>query len=172
MITGTDDRNLAKSLIEMGVYDYITKPITSNRVLISVANALNRRSLEISNRCYRDGLEKKVEARTKSIKKSMERIRENHQWGHPHHRTDSGGPGTPIPPGHQRGVAELARAMAVEMRLSDELVEGVYLAGLIHDLGKISIPAEILSKPGELSDIQFNLIKETSSNRIRYSAGY
>jgi putative two-component system response regulator len=159
MVTGVDDKDLAHRLFEIGVYDYITKPITSSRVLISVSNALHRRSLEISNRSYLDGLEKMVEARTESIRNAMKKIR----------RTTDGVVRTialtvetrdPYTAGHQRSVAELARAIAVEMRLPDKIVEGTYLAGLIHDLGKISIPAEILSKPGQLTTNQFNLIKE------------
>jgi len=65
----------------------------------------------------------------------------------------------PYTAGHQQRVALLARAIAEEMGLSEEQIEGVYLAGIIHDLGKISIPGEILSKPGRINDMEFNLIK-------------
>ncbi|MFC2157082.1 PAS domain S-box protein [Acidobacteriota bacterium] len=65
----------------------------------------------------------------------------------------------PYTAGHQKRVAELARAIAVEMALPEDQVEGVYMAGVIHDLGKISVPSEILSKPGKLSEIEFRLIK-------------
>ena len=68
----------------------------------------------------------------------------------------------PYTAGHQRRVAELARAIAVEMRLSEEQVNGIHFGSMIHDLGKIHIPAEILSKPGKLSDIEFMLIKTHS----------
>ncbi|MGC1402988.1 MAG: PAS domain S-box protein [Thermodesulfobacteriota bacterium] len=61
--------------------------------------------------------------------------------------------------GHQRRVADLARAIAQEMGLSAEQVDGLRMAGVIHDLGKISVPAEILAKPGRLSDLEFSLIK-------------
>jgi len=61
--------------------------------------------------------------------------------------------------GHQRRVATLASAIAREMGLSVDMIHGLYLAASIHDLGKIRIPAEILSKPGELSQIEFELIK-------------
>ncbi len=70
----------------------------------------------------------------------------------------------PYTAGHQRRVAELAAAIAVEMGLPDEQVHGLHLAGTIHDLGKIQTPAEILSKPGKLSATEFSLIKDHPQN--------
>jgi len=66
----------------------------------------------------------------------------------------------PYTAGHQLRVADLARAIATEMGLPHEKIEGIRMAGSIHDIGKLSIPAEILSKPTKLSDIEFSLIKE------------
>jgi HD-GYP domain-containing protein (c-di-GMP phosphodiesterase class II) len=61
--------------------------------------------------------------------------------------------------GHQQRVAKLAVAVARRLSMSEHDIQGIYLAGIIHDVGKISIPAEILSKPGKLSEIEFQLIK-------------
>ena len=66
----------------------------------------------------------------------------------------------PYTAGHERRVAELAEAIAAALGMDDEEVDGVRLAGLIHDIGKIAVPAEILSKPGRLSEVEFNLIKQ------------
>ena len=65
----------------------------------------------------------------------------------------------PYTSGHQRRVANLARAIALEMGLPRDQVDGLRMAGVVHDLGKISIPAEILIKPSRLSEIEFNLVK-------------
>ena len=65
----------------------------------------------------------------------------------------------PYTAGHQTRVADLATAIASEMHLSDEQVESIHMAGIIHDLGKINVPAEILSKPGKISDLEFEIIK-------------
>jgi PAS domain S-box-containing protein len=65
----------------------------------------------------------------------------------------------PYTAGHQRRVAVLARAIAQEMGLSSNKIRGLYLAATIHDLGKVSIPAELLSKPGKLNKIEFELVK-------------
>ena len=66
----------------------------------------------------------------------------------------------PYTAGHQIRSADLARAIATEMGLPQEKIEGIRMAGSIHDIGKLSIPAEILSKPTRLTDIEFSLIKE------------
>ena len=72
----------------------------------------------------------------------------------------------PYTAGHQKRVADLARTIATEMGLSTNTIEGIRMAGSIHDIGKLSIPAEILSKPTKLTDLEFSLIKEHS--RIGY----
>ena len=65
----------------------------------------------------------------------------------------------PYTAGHQRRVADLSRAIAKEMGLTADQIEGVHMAGLIHDLGKIAVPTEILSKPARLTELEFELIK-------------
>jgi PAS domain-containing protein len=65
----------------------------------------------------------------------------------------------PYTAGHQRRVSDLARSLAKEMKLSKEQIEGIRTAATIHDLGKIPVPAEILSKPSKLTDIEFDLVK-------------
>lgn len=65
----------------------------------------------------------------------------------------------PYTTGHQKAVAQLAVEIATALGLSDAQVQGIRLAGLIHDVGKISVPAEILSKSGRLSQAEFDLIR-------------
>lgn len=61
--------------------------------------------------------------------------------------------------GHQRRVTQLACAIAEEMGLPEEKIEGIRMAGMIHDVGKVLIPAEILCRPGLLSKIDFSMIQ-------------
>ncbi len=65
----------------------------------------------------------------------------------------------PYTAGHQRRVAELARAIAREMGLSEWQTMGIYVAGLLHDVGKVAVPSEILSKPGKITNTEFDIIK-------------
>ncbi|MFC2164374.1 HD domain-containing phosphohydrolase [Acidobacteriota bacterium] len=65
----------------------------------------------------------------------------------------------PYTAGHQRRVADLARGIGSEMSFSQDRIDGIRIAGIIHDIGKIYVPAEILSKPRKLTTYEFNLIK-------------
>jgi PAS domain S-box-containing protein/putative nucleotidyltransferase with HDIG domain len=66
----------------------------------------------------------------------------------------------PYTAGHQNRVAKLACAIAREMGLPDDTVEGIRVSGTLHDIGKIFVPAEILSKPGKLRPNEINLLKD------------
>ena len=70
----------------------------------------------------------------------------------------------PYTAGHQQGVARLAVAIGREMGLEQEQVNGLMMAALIHDLGKINVPAEILAKPTKLTPLEFSLIQTHSQS--------
>lgn len=72
----------------------------------------------------------------------------------------------PYTAGHQRRVADLARAIGAELGLAENELEGLHFGALIHDLGKIQVPAELLSKPTRLSKAELELIK------VHPEAGY
>jgi PAS domain S-box-containing protein len=65
----------------------------------------------------------------------------------------------PYTASHQQRVGQLARLVGEKMRLDKDRLQGLYIGGLLHDVGKISIPASILTKPGELSDEEWTLIR-------------
>lgn len=68
----------------------------------------------------------------------------------------------PYTAGHQEKVAQLAISIAREMGLGEDRIEAVRLASLVHDIGKINIPSEILNKPSNLNDIEYSLVKNHS----------
>jgi len=61
--------------------------------------------------------------------------------------------------GHQQRVSKLATTIAQEMKLSQDKIEGTRIASLVHDIGKVNLPTEIIIKPNKLIDVEFNLIK-------------
>ena len=65
----------------------------------------------------------------------------------------------PYTAGHERHVGEIAMAIGTELGFDERRIEGLRVAGFLHDIGKITIPAEILSKPGKLNSIEYQLIK-------------
>jgi putative nucleotidyltransferase with HDIG domain len=72
----------------------------------------------------------------------------------------------PYTAGHQERVSQLAKAIAKEMGLTEDRQDFVRTASIIHDLGKVSVPSELLSKPTKLSELEFNIIK------VHSQAGY
>jgi len=139
---------------ELGAVDFISKPYQREELLARV-----RTHLELNR--LRNHLAEQVDERTNELKKSEKRLRAS--------LLDSITAiaatveiRDPYTAGHQRRVAQLAIAIARELQLPEDWIEGLHLASVVHDVGKIQIPAEILSKPGRLTDLEFKLIKEHS----------
>jgi putative nucleotidyltransferase with HDIG domain len=65
----------------------------------------------------------------------------------------------PYTAGHQKQVAGLSCAIARELGLSESHVEGIRVAGIIHDIGKISVPSKVLAKPAKLTELEFGIVK-------------
>jgi putative two-component system response regulator len=130
---------------ELGAVDFVTKPYQREELLMRV-----RTHLEITR--LRNRLEQLVEERTRALRNSMlafitamaatVEIRD------------------PYTAGHQRRVADLATTIARAMHLPDHQIEGLNWSAVLHDIGKIRTPTEILCKPGRLSKLEFGLIKQ------------
>lgn len=147
----TDTQEKLKGF-ELGAVDYVTKPFHREELLARVHTHLELNRL-------RHRLEEMVEERTLSLKKSEMKLKANLL------ESISAIAATvemrdPYTAGHQRHVAQLATAIAYELGLDELQIEGLNLAGVVHDVGKIKIPAEILSKPGRLMELEFALIKQ------------
>ncbi len=151
MVTAIDDSVIAEEALKIGIYDYIIKPFDTKRLLITVAGALIRRDLQVANRAYSEELEHMVEERTEKLRKALNGI--VHAMALTVEMRD------PYTAGHQYRVTKLALAIAGQDGLSEEKMEGLRMAGMIHDLGKMAVPAEILSKPGKINDNEFAIIK-------------
>jgi len=178
-VTAIDDPEVARTALDIGVYGYIIKPFETNEVLINVANALRRRQLEIDNRIHRENLEQIVQRRTTELRETVHRLEKKERQLREResvlektladYRQAMEGiveamaltveMRDPYTAGHQRRVVELVRAIADEMGLSEQQKDGIRMAGVIHDVGKIAVPAEILSKPGRINELEYSLIK-------------
>jgi response regulator RpfG family c-di-GMP phosphodiesterase len=151
MVTAVEDPEVASTVLDAGIYGYIIKPFSQNMILINVHNALCRQKLEITNRIYQQNLEQKVEERTTKLKETLDGVIQ--AMGLTIEFRD------PYTAGHQRRVADIAVAISKEMGIPKNQFEWIRMAGKIHDLGKVSVPAEILSKPGKLNENEFAIIK-------------
>ena len=157
-LTETDDKLAA---FGAGGVDYVSKPFQTDEVLARVRAHLQlhrmqkhleslvaERTVELRNTCdslaesraqYRSMLEQTIQAIALTIEKR-----------------------DPYTAGHQARVSHLATAMGEELGLPPDKLEGLRLGGMIHDIGKIYLPAEILSRPGRLTEAEFALVKTHS----------
>lgn len=141
---------------DLGAVDYVTKPFQREELLARVRTHLELHRL-------RHHLADMVEERTRSLEVSEGRLKTSllesiMAIAATVEMRD------PYTAGHQRRVAQIASAIAQELGLAEKQVEGLNLACVVHDVGKVKIPAEILSKPGRLSHLEFDLIKQHSQD--------
>ncbi len=137
---------------ELGAVDYVTKPYQREELLARV-----RTHLELSR--LRHHLETMVEERTRELRASEAKVRASLL------ESVTAIAATvemrdPYTAGHQRRVADIAVKIAEELQLRDDEILGLRLASVVHDVGKIKVPVEILNKPGRLSELEFSLIEE------------
>lgn len=154
MLTAVADTSTAVHAMRLGAHDYIIKPFNLEEVQLSVERALEKRELVLSNREHREFLEQKVEEQTTEIRETslgaiqalVEALEAKDAYTN----------------GHSRRVTEVTVTLAREMGLGEDEVGRIRLAGLLHDIGKIGVPEEILHKPGKLSGGEFEQIKRHS----------
>jgi len=158
MLTGLDDPELVNIAREIGTYGYMIKPFKPNELMINIASALHRRELENANKAYRKNLEDLVQMRTAELQETLDKLRKA-MMGIIQGMTMTVEVRDPYTAGHQRRVANLARYIATDMGLSENQIDGIRTAGVLHDLGKVSVPVELLTKPSRLTDIEFKLIQ-------------
>ncbi len=135
----------------MGAVDYITKPFHTSEVKARVKTHIAMEEMKSQLLSQNAQLEKMVQKKTVEIQEMlhgsissmalMAEIRD------------------PYTAGHQQRVAQLACAIAARMGFSDWLIEGIRIAGLLHDVGKIRIPVSILNRMGQLLDAELEVIK-------------
>jgi putative nucleotidyltransferase with HDIG domain len=154
MISGEDNPEMFELALEIGAYGYIVKPFKVSEVIINVSSAFRRQRLEVERRIYRENLEQTVANRTAKLLETLDGI--IHAMAHVVETRD------PYTAGHQQRVASLACRIAEKMGFSSDQLKGICMAGVVHDIGKIAVPAEILSKPSQLNALEFGLIKAHS----------
>lgn len=158
MATAVDDRNVAVRTLEMGAYGYIIKPFGRNELLISIANALRRRELEINNRMYSEGLETLVRERTKKLVLAEQEISDSREETifrlakAAEFRDNETAQ-------HTMRIGVFCEILARQAGCGADFCEQIRVASLLHDVGKIGIPDAILLKPGALTKEEFEVIK-------------
>lgn len=154
VMTGFVEDYVFEDVIADGASDFVQKPVSLKEMIIRLKRLLRERE----NIARRARMEEELRQSFCLLKRSLEdaisvlsRALEMRD---------------PYTAGHQKRVTQLACMIGIEMGLDNEMMDGIRLAGLVHDIGKINVPSEILTKPGRLSRIEHDLI------RIHPEAGF
>jgi len=161
MVTAYASLETAVQALNEGARAYITRPLNMDAVLTTITEALEKQHLMMENRrLYQEARQelverKRAEEKTKRYSEKLQELIEE--------ITKAIALTTelrdPYTSGHQQRVTKLACAIAREMGLSKEVLMEIRVAGSLHDIGKMYIPSEILTKPGKLTEIEFDMIK-------------
>lgn len=152
MITALNIAENALEYIRMGAFDYIIKPFNLSQVLVAADRAMEKKRLEQANQEFQKYLEQMADDRAAqaqrlfySMTQILIRLLELR---------------TPFDVGHSVNVAEIARHIAHELKMTKDGVRKVYLAALLHDVGMITIENILLQKEGSLTPEEFRQIQE------------
>ncbi|NDL67021.1 HD-GYP domain-containing protein [Anaerotalea alkaliphila] len=155
VMTGEPTVETAVLAVRAGAVDYLKKPINKQLLLLTVEKALAVKAEEEEKERHKDLLERLVGERTRDLQKTMENM--VLLMSSVVEMRD------PYTAGHQRRVGNLAADIGRTLGLHQDQVDILRIIGYIHDIGKIVIPAEILSKPGKLSPAEMEIIKVHSA---------
>ena len=154
VMTGYVDDFNYEDIVEQGASDFIQKPVRIAEFIARLKRVLSERSSRQELKKALGGLKINLDKFRRAIEGIVQAISVAVEMRDPYTA------------GHQQRVADLACMVAEEMGLEEDDIYGLRMASVIHDLGKITVPAGILAKPGRLSELEYELIK----NHVK--AGY
>lgn len=159
MATGAPDMDVALEAMRLGAYDHLSKPLNLDELALTVDRAIEKKRLVQENREYQQNLETMVLERTRQLHDANEELRRLfvssiRALAHALEAKDQ------YTQGHSERVAEGAVAIAKYLSLAEQEVQNIWLAGFLHDIGKIGIKESVLNKPGALDDVEWKSIQE------------
>ena len=185
LLTGyTDTDAIIDAINSGGIHRYLTKPWRREELLHTIREMLGKADLVMENRRLDElvkkqnaelmelnkSLEEKVRLKTKHLNRSLEELQVSYE------KTRMILEGTvlamsrivesrdPYTAGHEQQVAKIACVISEKMLLPADRVDAIRVAGQLHDIGKIAIPSEILTKPGRLSPLEMEMVKTHCRN--------
>jgi cyclic di-GMP phosphodiesterase len=166
MVTAVDDPELARTAVELGTYGYVVKPFTANVLLIAIANALNRRRVELENRYHRERLAEIVLDRTAELRATVTRLEESQRAlrrsrEETIRRLALAVESRDVETGaHVERMSANCERIARRLGLPSERCELLRIASPLHDLGKLGIPDRILCTPDSLTPEDWELVRK------------
>lgn len=147
LMTGYTADFTYENIIGRGAADFVQKPVSIREFIARVKRVLKERATRIERNHAADALQENLVKFQRAMEGVIQAIAATVEMRDPYTA------------GHQERVAGIACAIGQAMGLSDDRVYGLRMAAVLHDLGKIAVPAEILSRPGRLTELEYGIIK-------------
>jgi response regulator RpfG family c-di-GMP phosphodiesterase len=159
LMTAYPEIDMAVEAMRLGAYDFITKPITLDLVILVVKNALEKRRLENEVETYHRNLELLVDERTAKVQQAYRILKKAH-LDSVKVLTEAIDAKDPYTRGHSDRVRKMSIKIAIHLGFAEDRMEGLEYGSLLHDIGKIGIKDEILQKHGALTSEEYHYIQE------------
>jgi putative two-component system response regulator len=159
MITAYPEIDMAVEALRLGAYDFITKPVTLDLVVLSVKNALEKKRLEEEIESYHKNLELLVEERTSKLQHAYRILKKSH-LDSVKVLAEAIDAKDPYTRGHSDRVRRMSIKLAIHLGFAEDQLESLEYGALLHDIGKIGIKDEILQKQGALTPDEYQYIQE------------
>ena len=159
LVTGAPDIDAALEAMRLGADDHLSKPLNLAALEMTVDRALEKKRLIEENREYQRNLESMVKERTKQLSDANDDLRRLFT-GSMKALAQALEAKDEYTQGHSARVAEESVNIARRLSLPDAEIQRIWLAGYLHDIGKIGISEAVLNKPGKLNEEEWDLIKQ------------
>ncbi len=159
MITGAPDMDSALEAMRLGAHDHLSKPLNLSHLTLTVERAVEKKRLVEENLEYQRNLESMVQERTKQLHEANQELRRLFlssikALAQALEAKDE------YTQGHSARVAEESVKIARYLSLADAEIENIWLAGFLHDIGKIGIRESVLNKPGKLDAAEWEIVQQ------------
>ncbi|HMK51656.1 MAG TPA: HD domain-containing phosphohydrolase [Thermodesulfobacteriota bacterium] len=159
MMTAYPDIDVAVDAMRAGAYDFITKPVDLDLVVLRVKKALEKKKLEEELEAYHKNLERLVEERTAEIRQALSVVKKNHLdlvmvLSGAIDAKDT------YTRGHSDRVRRMSVRIGMKLGFDEKRLESLVFGALLHDIGKIGIKDEVLQKQGNLNSEEYQYIQE------------
>jgi len=159
MVTGAPDMDSALEAMRLGAYDHLSKPLNLAQIALLVDRAVEKKRLVQENREYQRNLESMVQERTNQLHEANQELRRLFvssikALAQALEAKDE------YTQGHSARVAEESVRIAKYLSLPEHEIEGLWLAGFLHDIGKIGIRETVLNKPGKLNSSEWEQVQQ------------
>lgn len=159
MLTAVNDATTAALCMQRGAMDYLTKPIDLSDLARAIMRAIRRRDSQIEQANLNQWLKEEVAVRTAELRRERAKL-ERLSVATLEALVNALEAKDPFIRGHSARVADLGAMIAAELGMNDEQVEQVRMAGRLHDIGKIGIREDILTKEGPLTTDEYEQVKQ------------